>query len=266
MTKKQWIIGGGIAVAVLGVGYYMLRPKQASMSGAWDYTVDTPIAVYRADRQIAKAVAGDRLTDYRKAEDSGKMLTAAAYNAEAYAKVAYWLAVASRILGSRALAATAAGYHAKATLTYGLPGSSFLTGGVADIYKDGVAALPASSNRSIASIRTVLGEHGKAGAIRTRRQQEDDRAVTYNTTAQSATDVADMTTYAKAVVTGNKPPGEGDVSWFFKKWGWRLGAGAVILIGLRFAFANEYHALRGVFQRRGASAQPKQIEMKQEAA
>lgn len=61
-----------------------------------------------AGAQVARALAGTRLSSVASAEDIGAFWQTATRSDEARYKAAYWMAVASRLLGSRGLAVQAA--------------------------------------------------------------------------------------------------------------------------------------------------------------
>ncbi len=79
--------------------------------GAGEGAFATGIAA-KASKQVARAIAGSKLSDYRSAEDLSTFWYAPTSVGTAYLKAAYWLAVASR-LGGSGLASSASAALAK---------------------------------------------------------------------------------------------------------------------------------------------------------
>lgn len=227
---KRLLFFGGVAVTAFGLGawYWHRRVMAAPLNG---YTLDLPPLLLKAERQIVKAAAGSKLDSYKSAEDFSAFLPAPTTNAEAYAKAAYWLAVASRLLQNRSLAAQAQALQVRGNATYSLPGSSWLDGSVGSIMADATQTLAkvAGTNRNALAVLAILRTQGSPGMIASARQTEADKGVIANTVEATAADIAKAATTAKGIVTG-----EGVSFW--TKWGWRLGIGAVALLGLGIVF------------------------------
>lgn len=128
--------------------------------GAGEGAFATPIAA-KASKQVAKALAGSKLSDYRSAEDVSTFWYAPTSAATAYLKSAYWLAVASR-LGGSGLASSASAALAKGNASLYNPlaiaASSFLTSPQAILTDAGekIAAV-AGSNKQLVAVARILG-------------------------------------------------------------------------------------------------------------
>lgn len=250
MTPGQkWLLGGGVAAAALGIGYLLIRKRKPTVDLGWgvvSYTKDFVTANARAVQQGALAEAGSRLKNWREADGASVMVNASSTNAEAYAKAAYWLAVASRILGDRSLAHQAYLFGVKGSATYAIPGSSFMTGNIEQISADAQAKLPTNTtNREIKSIAVILGRHASTEVVDARKAQK--KGVVHN-----AFDAAKQTV--------KDPLGLDKEKATWKKWAWGVGLSAAALLALRFAFSREYHAVGELFKK----GEPKQIEAKSE--
>lgn len=114
----------------------------------------------KASKQVARAAAGSRLSDYRKAEDLSSFWYAPTSIETAYWKSAYWLAVASR-LGGQGLASSASFALAKGNARLNpifAAASSFLSSPTAIIEDAGqkVAAV-AGPNKQLQAVAKILG-------------------------------------------------------------------------------------------------------------
>jgi hypothetical protein len=234
---KRVLLYGGVGLALFASGMWLGARRKTGALGFSDYAVDVPPKLLRAERQIAKAMAGSWLTDYRKADDNATFLHTPPTNAEALASAAYWMAVAARLAKSRTLAGLAQAQQVKANLTYSIPGSRWLDGSVSSILSDAATAIRpyATTNRGVQSVLTILSTQATPGMVANAQKIVEDKSVVANTVEATAADIAKAATTAKGVVTG-----EGVSFW--TKWGWRLGVGAALLIGLRVAFGPQLSA------------------------
>lgn len=237
-NTKKYLTYAGIAGASGLAVYFFTRTPAVTVSKAPDslgfvFPFTDEAALYDgAQAQIDKAKAGQPLDDYRASEDSQKFLTGAATDQEAYAKAAYWVAVAARIVRKAELTGYAEQLKAEADRFRLIPGSGSYVANIQTIYANaGKALRPYANKQSIAAIEAILGQSGSAGATETAQRAAQDRAVVANTAAKSGSNVATALSYARGVVTGEKPPGTTDLAWFVQKWGARaaigVGVGAV---------------------------------------
>lgn len=145
MRRNQAIVMSGFARRSYGAGEGMFA---------------TPIAA-KASKQVAKALAGSKLSSYTSAEDLSTFWYAPTSAATAYLKAAYWLAVASR-LGGSGLASSAAAALAKGNSSLYNPlaiaASSFLTSPQTILTDAGekIAAV-AGGNKQLQAVAKILG-------------------------------------------------------------------------------------------------------------
>lgn len=181
MNKTTYL---GASVVLLALGYYAGKRHYGSDLGSTgisqlDYAKNMPLLGIKVGRQVAYAQAGKWLTSYDQAEDVSSFSKAPAYDVRAHYTVAYWTAVAARVLHSRTLATRAGAALAKGNALFSLPGSSLLTGSVSSIIQAGAAALKKSSQSSkIAPIIEILSEVGSAEAVASQQQARSASSVT----------------------------------------------------------------------------------------
>lgn len=251
---KKWLIGGGIAVAVLGIGYYVLRKRDSELG---DDFIDYSKRYFRyygyASDQIKLAKAGSRLSSYKGGANAGEMINTSSTDAEAYMKAAYWLAVASRLTGDAGTASAASSFQTKGKLIFSLPLSSYLTGSIEQIMQDAAAKLPRSSNAGIKSIGVILGRQADSHEVDTKRlARQGTTEIAWEAAKETAKDLKKPYDY----LTKPKP--------WWHKWAWGAGLSVVALVALRLAFSREYHALSGLISKK-PTPEPKQIEQKEAA-
>ena len=257
---------GGAATGILLIGYYLgrrSRSKTVQLGGSGvagiDYAVAMPRLGVKVASQVAQAQAGSWIDDYRKVSDISVFSNTPAFNVAAYYTAAWWTAVAARLLRSRTLGARAASLAAKGSATYGIPGSSFFTGSVSDIMKDGADAVSkaAGSAATEATRKLVKGIAGRLkamadpGSVATAREAVEDKAALTRTIEQTGRDVADL---PGAIIKKGEDllPGGGH-GW---KW-WTLRVGGAV--GATVALAI---LARWGWKKVRASKQAKQIEQK----
>lgn len=258
---RTGIIVGGIAAVVLGAGYWFYRKHAArkaeskqledkSLSSAlgissWDYNTGVPVYIARAAKQITAATAGRRLKTHLEADGASSMMSAAATDAEGYAKAAYWLAVAARIVGSRSLAATAYAYNVKATAMFNVPFSSYKDGGIEQIAADARGDLP--SDPRLKAIEVILGHHSDTQVVTHRKDAaQSPTEASAEAAVQTAKDVRDRAADPLGVKKSS----------IWTKLAWGAGISVAALVVLRFAFAREYHAVGALVAKK---TEPKQI-------
>jgi len=257
---------GGVTALVL-VGYYLGRrsAQRGDLGGtgiaALDYTFAMPKLGAKVAKQIAKAQAGDWLTDYRKAGSSSTFMRAPAYNAQAWYTAAYWMAVAARILRSRPLAIRAGTLAAKGAATYGLPGSSQLTGSAASIMAAQAsvvkeAAGDAADGAQIKAILSIMGSAGSAKMVAAAQKRAGEAAWVSAGSEKTGRDVLSPTSgvaaagmaaahWVRAGIGLNDPnTGKPYPSW--QKWVARGGGTLVALIVARIMFAPQYRAAKAL--------------------
>lgn len=178
----------------------------------------------KASAQVDKALSGSRLSSYRDADDIAHFWTVATNVRDAYLKAAYWLAVAAQCASSNSLANYAKAYYANGV---GLS----VTGEPANVYKQAASIVASTLPNDVngRAIRAALAESDQS-KIDTAKKAEFESSVVgiaTGTVKTSASDVARATDIARGVVTGKKPRGMSNFEWWMKKWGWRVGIGAV---------------------------------------
>lgn len=223
LTYALMLAAGGATVA----GAMWARKRIAAQGPVGFVFPFTDVArIYdAATAQIEKA--GTPLSDYRQAEDIALFWGGAATDQVAYAKAAYWVAVAARLEGNSTLATYARTLMDEANRFRLIPGSDSYTSNIQTIFGNARTALqPYSGHAGIRSIMGALG--GSASVTSTAQQVQDDRSVFYNTAAKSGSDVASALAYTRGLVTGEKPPGYTDMAWFAHKWGGRAVAGLLV--------------------------------------
>lgn len=130
-------------------------------SGEVAYSLASKAAIAaKASKQVARAIAGSRLSDYRSAEDLSSFWYAPTSIETAYWKAAYWLAVASR-LGGSGLAASASAAMAKGNASLspiGMAASSFLSSPEGIMHDAGEkVAAAAGGNKQLVAVARILG-------------------------------------------------------------------------------------------------------------
>lgn len=280
MGVKTYLVGGA-AVSLLLAGVWLgrttARPAGAlgfsTGIGPIDFSLQMPQMGLKAEAQVARAMAGSRLDDYRRAENFSAFLAAPTTNVAAYYASAWWLAVASRILNKRTLAAHAQSRLARGSATFTLPGSSQLTGSVAAILTSAAALVreAAGGSKPAEGIARVLSDMATPGSQRVAQQVETDKAWTQEGAIQSGKDL--IMVPVKAVeglagafgwvraLFGLLDPAGGSYPWWMR-WGSRIAAGGVALIGARWYFAPQYSAAKAAWGATKKAEEPKQIEDK----
>lgn len=224
LTYALMIAAGGATVA--GAMWAKKRLSQGSMGFVFPFT-DVAKIYDAAANQVSKAQAGTPLSDYRQAEDSALFWGGATTDQVAYAKAAYWVAVAARLEGNATLATYARSLMDEANRFRLIPGSDAYTSNIQTIFGNARTALqPYSGHAGVRAIMGALG--GSAAETHTAQQVQQDRQVLANTAAKSGSDVAAALSYARGVVTGEKPHGYTDLSWFMHKWGARAATGLLV--------------------------------------
>jgi len=256
MSTAVKAIGGSLLVAaVLGAGWLTYRhirgerSRQEAVANLGALGIDAPswltdavgsTSLYSlwaaASRQVALAKKGQRLARISDAADLGLFEQAATNNQSAYAKTAFWLAVASRLSGSNTLGKAAGANLAQAGgYMVGPIGTSVLTGQVGAIYghaADLVHAEAAANEAQRANLEAVArrlargGSAPKAGAEETAlapAEQEEGAPGAWALTKQAAV----------GIFTGATPTGMGSGTWGVVKWGARIGIVATALVVAR---------------------------------
>jgi hypothetical protein len=198
-----------------------------------------------ATTEADNAAAGKPLSDYRGGQDFSRMLAAPTNNIGAYYKAGYWLAIASRILGDRALASDAKSLVNSATLRAALPATSQLTGDVYQIYQSaGQKLAPYTGNKQIAAISGILGV-ATSGGIATRQAAMSDQRIILRTGEAAAGDVAsgaqkirNIGESAFAFFSNTRSPGMSDSEWLWHRTKWWAGiVGAIgVVIGVGYTY------------------------------
>lgn len=114
-----------------------------------------------AGRQVAQALTGSRLTDYRQAEDSSAMWGSAASVEQAQFKAAYWIAVAARTSGKWSLALSAANVQKSAIFRMNIPGENTSTADIAQVFRE-AAATVGSADRGVYAILSSAADPERA--------------------------------------------------------------------------------------------------------
>lgn len=248
--KKYLYKGGALLAAAAGIYLLGRRSGRKALAGpeaSVSYTLKMPRLGSAVARQVARAVGGSRLSDYRKAEDIALFWGAPAYKVEAYYKAAYWLAVASRLTGSASLAATAGSFAARGSALFAVPGSSFLTGSASEIMQDALSKLrPYAKVKQVSALMAALGSSGSEAAVSAEQSRVADREVLKNTATRSASDVSDLIEGPLPLLRdglGLRRPDGTNPPWW-RTWGVRGAAIAAALIGARIVFAPQYHAAK----------------------
>lgn len=174
---------GGSATALFLLGYYFGKRNQNPLGelgiSQADYANTMPIAIAKVSKQVAYAEAGNWLTSADQAEDRAYFSRAPAYDVRAHLTVAYWTAVAARLIHSRSLGVKAASTLAKGSALYKVPGSSLMTGSAASIMQAGLTSLKrsATSTRAQGAIE-ALESAADPDAIRAEQQKREGSSVT----------------------------------------------------------------------------------------
>lgn len=158
----------------------MIRQGQRIASDAYGvpwvpgFTSDVsgPALSVAAMKQISYAYAGKRLQGADAAEDVALFGASAANDTGAYLKSAYWMAVAARILGSRALAAQAQSNVAAGNVLLAAPLASFATARIGTILKKAGAIVRQYAGKNVAALDVAARLDGLAApaAIMARRE------------------------------------------------------------------------------------------------
>tara|TARA_R110000824_G_scaffold55256_4_gene152292 strand:- start:1022 stop:1765 length:744 start_codon:yes stop_codon:yes gene_type:complete len=104
--------------------------------------------VQYAQSAVARAESGKRITNFREGPNNAKFFQAPINDSDAYAHVAYWLSVAAMATGNRGIL-NAASQYADSANTWSNPFFRMKTGGVAKIYRGGMAALRRNAGQNV---------------------------------------------------------------------------------------------------------------------
>lgn len=245
---KQGTIATGVGVGLGALlAFWWYRRRQGGIgplgltfpswvTGARPSSSTTDLAI-AAGKQVARAVAGQRLTDYRKAEDMQLFWNTAEDDASAYWKSAYWMAVASRLSGDASLARAAVANQLKGNALGGVPGSSLKTGGIAGIFSDAARQVTqvAKGNRQVSAIAKTLAGFSDPKLIAAWQQNVEESSTTgivKGTVAASAEDAGTVAGVLRGIFSGELPRGMDPTRWFFMKWGLRIGLVTASGIGI----------------------------------
>jgi hypothetical protein len=242
--------------------------------GPVDFTFQMPRLATKANMQITRALAGSTLADHRRAEDFSLFLQAPTTNVAAYYTTGYWLAVASRILGKRALATQAAGRTARGVATFSLPGASQITGSVVSILTSAAAAIrsAAGGSKPAEGVARILTDMATPGSQKVTQEIERDKARVTEGVKATAQDLVELpkkvvealswpAMLMRAFLGLNDPLTNLPYPWWIR-WGTRGAAGTVGLLGARWYFAPQYHAAKAAWGATKKAEEPKQIENK----
>ena len=219
---------GGSAVALLLLGYYAGKRHGSDLGStgvaSLDYAKNMPLFALKVAKQVGYAQAGKWLTSVDQAEDSSVFSKPPAYDVRAHQTVAYWTAVAARLVKSRTLATQAAASLAKANALYSLPGSSLFTGSVNSIMQAGVASLKrsATSPRAQGAVDALVAV-ADPEAIRARQEQGEKQSLTSRAVEYFSPEAA-----VKRVLD--------DSPWW--TWGKRIVGGTALILGARWAYTK----------------------------
>lgn len=266
--RRRYALGasGGALALALAFGGYLWWKRRAESELGWtapSWLVggrqqDSSWDMARAAKaQVERAEARTPLDDARNAEDRSIFTTGArASAAPAYYHTAYWLGVGSRLLGYDADLVALAKRH----LAYGaqwslVPGASLRTGNVPDIYRAAHALLAArgARNRGVAGAAAQVAFTARDVEAAVERDADTNplkmAPALYRKNASDTLDAGVKAAEVGAgLLTGRKPTGMSDGTWFFLKWGLRIGIGVTVgtalLIGARIYFAPEYEVAK----------------------
>lgn len=199
VSRRTLALGGGGLATALALAFWLGRRsgKRSSLSGdgtgisALDYALQMPKLHVRAAAQVARAAAGDWLTDYRKAENLSSFFSAPAYDVQAYYAAGYWMGVAARLLHSRSLAARASATLAQGAALYLVPLSSLKTGSVVEIMADARSVIEdaSGSNKAAKPVIAALKSSGSPGMVENAQKGASERGWLYQGTKKTAADV-----------------------------------------------------------------------------
>lgn len=181
-----------------------------------------------ANRQVARALAGTPLSDYRKAEDLQLFWNTAEDETGAYWKSAFWMAVASRIAKDGALARAASARAIKGNALGALPGGSLKKAGIAGIFSDAAKRISqaAKGNRQLVAISGTLAHFSDPALIATWKQGIEEQStvgILKGTIAASTEDTVSILAVIRGIFTGEQPKGMDAARWWRLKWGLRAG-------------------------------------------
>ena len=129
---------------------------------------------------VVQAESGKRISNFREGPYNKKFFQSPINDSDAFAHVGYWMAVAGMATGNRELIGAASDFVESAE-TWSTPFLRMKTGGIAKIYRGGLAALrknagSALSNQTVkyvAGIFTAQGNPAMTKAARERAEQQD---------------------------------------------------------------------------------------------
>lgn len=251
-TATKLLIGGGVTIAGL---YLFGRHREHAALAGQSASDDLNALKAAAGKQVSAALRGERLGTYLEAPNRSLFWSAPTTVPAAYAKAAYWTAVAARVTGDTNLAGRAKNHLSKASTKSGRDPDD-----IAGVYSRAAATIETTvgrTNPSVRGILKVLGASGSVAAVEGRKQVTTDRSATEiarGTVEGSASDTATALTYLRGFVTGEQPSGTTPTRWFLTKWGVRIAAGGVLLLGLRLAFSSEYKAAKAAVSTAATSA------------
>lgn len=250
---KRYLLWGGGILAGLWFIKRAVYPTVAGLLSGPDlgsYNTDTTRLFNAVANQIRKSK--HELTSYTSAEDLSLFWKTPATDTQAFLKGAYWMAVASRLLGGNdALIRKSQTYYGKAKKNFAIPGDNyFLTSNVSSIMRGAADALrPYGGNKQVAAVLVAAFQQSDPGKIDTAQQGEaarDPYRQVAETVTRSADDAASAANDAVIWVRdglGLKRPDGQEPPWW-RKWLVRGGVAVAGLVALRVFFAPQYHAVK----------------------
>lgn len=206
-------------------GFTITNPINLAYYTVTGSSLNTSIGI--AQKEIARALAGYTIKDYREAEIPASMFNSASNVAEAYVKTAYWMAVAARYIPSKTLAIQAQSQYG---IGYAMANtySSSDSQSISSIYKNAASKVSSSfsgeNTPSTRAILAALGQMSTSGSVDTAKSVRDDRNVPVNTIKATSES-------ASGLVTGKKPQHMSEWDWFWYKYKIYLLVGGAIAGG-----------------------------------
>jgi len=124
--------------------------------------------------QVARALSGQRLDDYRSAEDASAMWGSAQSVEQAQFKAAYWLAVAARVTGRWTLAISAANVQKSGLFRMNIPGETTDPAQIAEVFSEAADQV----GRDEPGIYTILRSAADPGRVQIQQDIAQDTSLT----------------------------------------------------------------------------------------
>lgn len=221
-----------------GLGGNNHVPSELGFIVSEDYYNKIKARVDAAETTVAQAESGKRISSFQEGPFNNRFFQPPINDSDAYASVAYWMAVAAMATGNKKVL-TAASKYAESADRYSLPFLRMKTGGIAQIYRGGGAALRRNAGNDAnnptvkyaAGIFAAQGDPQRFQAARKRAQESDPAQIVYDAGKKTLTETPDARR----------------IPW----WGYAIAGTAILGVVLYFTAGSRARETAGKIIRRG---------------